>query len=406
MSDAVPVHAMGHEEPTTIWNKSFVVLFVANFVFNMGLNMSNTLIPVYANYFGASAALVGLVTSSTAFSSFGVRFISAPMMDTYNRKYLLIASAAMLSISFIGYSMATNIQMLIGFRLLQGCGLGFGNSCCMAMASGMLPRDKFSAGMGYYSLAQTACQAIGPSVGLELVGRFGFPATYAITACTMLCAAFLAFQIRINYTRTKKLKISLQNSVAIEALKPSSLMLVMIIGGTIVNSFLVISSKAQGISGNIGLYFTVSAITMFVTRPAIGRLTDRFGIVKVTIPAFLCNVVAYFIISYATSLGALLVAGFIVAFGQGACFPAFQALIMKTVPPEKRGAASCTNFMGMDIGFLIGPMRAGHIAEALGYPAMWRLMSASFIVCMLIVFLCRSQFTRIEEEFAVIQAGE
>ena len=393
---------MRHEEPTTIWNKSFVVLFIANFVFNMGLNMSNTLIPVYANYFGASAALVGFVTSSTALSSFGIRFISGPIMDTYNRKYLVIASAGMLSVAFVGYSMATNIHMLIGFRLLQGCGLGFGNSCCMAMASEMLPRDKFSAGMGYYSLAQSACQAVGPSIGLELVKHFGFHVTYVTTACTMLFAAFLAFRLKINFTRTKKLKLALQNIIAREALLPSGLMLVMLIGGSIANSFLVISSKAQGVSGNIGLYFTASAITMFVTRPAIGRLTDRFGIVKVTIPAFLCNIAAYFIISYATSLGALIFAGFIVAFGQGACFPAFQALSMKSVPPERRGAASCTNFMGTDIGFLIGPMVAGHLVEAYGYPVMWRAMTVTFIAGMLVVYICRRSFTRIEEEFSVI----
>jgi MFS family permease len=260
--------------------------------------------------------------------------------------------------------------------------------------------------MGYYSLAQSACQAVGPSIGLELVNQLGFHATYVITASTMLFAAFLAFQLKINFKRTKKLKISLQNSIAKEALLPSLLMLVMLFGGAIANSFLVISSRAQGITGNIGLYFTVSAITMFVTRPAIGRLTDRFGIVRVTIPAFLCNVVAYFIISYATTLNTLLIAGFIIAFGQGACFPAFQALSMKTVPPERRGAASCTNFMGTDIGYLIGPMVAGNIAGYWGYPVMWRVMTISFFIGMLVVFLCRRRFTRIEEEFAVIQDGE
>ena len=139
---------------------------------------------------------------------------------------------------------------------------------------------------------------------------------------------------------------------------------------------------------------------MLITRPAIGKLTDRYGVVKVSIPALLCNVLSFFIISYAHTIWSFLLAAFIAGCGYGACQPAIQALSMKAVPIERRGSASSTNFIGMDLGNFFGPAIGGFIAQFLGYHMMWRFMAIPFLVGMFVMFLNRSTFSQIEESFA------
>ena len=139
---------------------------------------------------------------------------------------------------------------------------------------------------------------------------------------------------------------------------------------------------------------------MLVTRPLIGRLTDRYGLVKVSIPALFSNIISFFIVSYSTTLWSFLLAGLISGCGYGACQPAIQALSMKAVPNERRGSASSTNFVGQDLGNIIGPAIGGVVAQFMGYNIMWRFMAIPFGVAILILFLCRHTFTRIEESFS------
>lgn len=400
MSDTLAEPVYAPQTPATIWNRSFFILFFANMAFNMGMNMSNSLIAIYANHLGAPASIIGLVASSFAISSIMFRFVSAPIMDTYNRKYLVVFAALMLSVAFGGFSIATNIPTILGFRMVQGCGMAFGNACCLVMVADMLPKDKYNSGLGYYSLAQVICGAIGPSVGLELVDRFGFQVTYTITACIMLLAAFLICLLKTNFKRTKKLKLTFNNIIAKETFLPVGVNFIMMLGGGGIGSFLFIYAREQGVTGNIGLYFTVSAVTMLITRPFMGKLTDKFGIVVMAIPAVLGSVISMTIISNATTLTAFLIASGISAFGGGALHPAIQALTMKCVPNDRRGAASSTNYIGMDLGQLLGPVIAGQLAQAFGYAMMWRLLIVFPIISTLTLICFRKKIVRIEEEFA------
>jgi MFS family permease len=271
------------------------------------------------------------------------------------------------------------------------------------MVAETLPKNKYGTGIGYYSLTQVVSQAIGPTIGLWLVSLLGYNLTFAINACVMLLAAFLAFQIKMKFKRTKKLKISLSNIIAKEALLPAVVQVFIMMAFCVVNSFLIVFASKQGVTSNIGLYFTVSAITMVFSRPAVGKLTDRFGLVKVFVPALFCDVISFFIISSSHTLLTFLLAAFISSFGFGACQPAIQALAMKCVTNERRGAGSSTNYIGMDFGNLLGPTIAGFIAQNFSYVIMWRIMVAPLLIAIFVVFIFRKEIARIEENFIETQ---
>lgn len=390
---------LARTEPTKIWNITFVSVFLTNMAISLGQLMSNSLLSAYADSLGATAGQIGVLMSMFAVSALLLKVVTSPAIDTFNRKTIAIGAMVFYAAAFVGYSVSKTIPLLMFFRVIQGTGMAFGTVSCLAIAAESLPREHYNAGMGYYALAQTVSQAVGPSIGLWIAGRWGYGTTFLTSACVMGLAAVAACNIRLQFKRTKKFRITFGNVIAKEAILPAVVSLFLSMGICVVNSFVVVYAAKRGVTENIGLFFTVSALTMVFTRPFVGRLTDKYGLVKVFVPCIFCNVAAFVIISFARSLPVFLLASFIAGFGFGACSPAVQALAMKSVPAERRGAGSGTNFIGTDIGYLIGPTAAGFLAQSYGYPVMWRAMVLPFLVAIALVVIFRGRIARIEEDF-------
>ena len=383
----------------TIWTKSFIALFITNMFFNMGMLMSGALLAVYADSIGASPSAIGMLVGGYAVSSILLRPVAAPIIDSYNRKRLVILSCLVLAASFLGFGASGSIRALLFFRLLQGCGLVFGNACCLVIVSDMLPREKYSSGIGSFSLAQATSQAVGPYVGLWLLDMSGYKMTFVISAVIMLLAALLASRVSVGAVEARKFRLAASNVISKEALLPASMVMIMNVGAS-ATQFLVVFASGYGLRSRIGLYFLISAGVMFATRPLIGRLTDRFGAVYVCVPAFIVSVVSYYIISVSVTMTGFVIAAVIAAFGQGACLPAMQALSMKAVPRERRGVASSTNYIGFDLGYLIGPTLAGYAAQSYGYVTMWHVMGAPFLIGVFMLVCFRKRIGAIERTFA------
>lgn len=382
-----------------IWNAAFASIFAANALMNLGQQMVNTLVAKYADHLGAAAALVGFLSGLFAATALLFKLVSGPAIDSFSRKKILMGAMAIMVVSYIGYGMSVSVPMLIAFRLLEGVARAFTATCCLAIASDTLPAEKFGSGIGIFSLAQAACQAVGPTVSLTLYRYIGYNATFFIAAGCVMCGVAAAANMKLEDKREKKaFKISLSNVAAPEAAVPAALLF--LLAGTFftINSFLAIYGTDMGVM-NIGFFFTVYAGVMLISRPMIGKLSDQYGLVKVTIPALFCFALSFYLISIAEDLPMFLVAAFVSAFGYGAAQPAIQTLCMKSVPPERRGAGSNTAYIGNDLGNMAGPVIAGMIAEAAGYRAMWRLMIIPMAAALFLLLIFSRRIGQIEADF-------
>ena len=380
------------EEPSKIWNRAFVSVFIANALMFLGQQMMNTLVSKYANYLGTAPSMVGFIASSFAYTALLFKLFAAPAIDTFNKKYILTGALLVMAVAFFGYSVSANTTMLLFSRLLQGAGQAFTATCCLALASDALPREKLGQGIAYFSLAQASCQAFGPGIGLYLSRTMGYRTTFAVGASIMVCASIAALNIKNKHVkRDKKFRISFRNLIAVEALIPAVLAFFFAMTNYNINAFLAIFGEERGCGETIGYFFTVYALVMLISRPLIGKLSDQYGFVKVLLPSMVCFAGAFLIISISSNIWMFLLAAAVSAFGYGACHPAVQALCMKCVPVEKRGAGSTTNYIGQDLGNLVGPVIAGFVIQSVGYEMMWRVMIIPVLIAMLIVIVNRQK---------------
>lgn len=384
----------------TIWTYDFLSVCLINAFMNLSKQMSNSILSKYVDSLGEAATMVGLVSSVFALAALIFKLVSGPALDTGNKKHIIIGAMTALGIAFAGYSISSNVPMIVVFRFLQGAAQAFTATCLLTMASDVLPANKFSTGVGVFALFESVAQAIGPTVGLALVEIVGYQFTFAISSALMLGSAFvLLFYKQPQFTRKGKFRFSFKSVLAKEVILFSILLLVFNLISCVVNTYLVIFAAEQGITENVGLYFTVYACAMLFSRPFIGKLTDRFGVVKVLIPAFGCVVIAYWMISGATHIWMLLLAALISAFGLGACQPAVQALCMKCVPKERRGAASSTCYIAQDLGNLVGPLVAAFLVEQFGYVFMWRAMTLPIVAAVFFLLFTRRKIRDVETSF-------
>lgn len=400
--------AANWEPPKTIWNSMFLSIFFANMALNMGQQMSNSLLSLYANSLGAPADQIGQLMSMFAVTALIFRFISGPAMNAYNRRKLVGMAMSFMATAYLGFSFAPKIAPLIGveaitilkcFRLIQGVGNAFGSACCLTIVSDTLPKDKFTTGMGYYSVAQVVAQAIGPTIGVFLRDCFGYNSTYIIIFCVMCVAIFTSTRVKLAPRKTIPFNLKLSNIIAKEAVIPAAITFLVAMGFTSINAFMLVYAEERGIQGG-SLFFTVYAVTLLATRPMIGRLTDQYGFVKVAIPSVFMTACSLAMIGISTNTFMLLLAAFVNAFGYGAVQPMLQSLCMKSVPTERRGSASGTNYIGMDSATIIGPSVCGIVADTFGYtPTMWLVMTIPILAGMVAIFLLRRPIERIENQF-------
>ena len=386
------------EGKSSIWNRVYTCVFLANAMLFLGMQMVNTLISLYAESLGAAATVIGIVSSLFALTALIFKVVSGPAIDAFNRKFILMGAIAVIAVSFFGFAISMTMPMLIGFRLLQGVGQAFTATCCLALAADSLPPEKFGVGIGTFTLAQAACQAIGPTVGLELSGIFGYQLTFAIAGCCTMCGVFVIMLVRTPDREKQRFHISIKNIFAKEALLPAVLLLLLQMAFININSFLVIFAAQRNVSG-IGLFYTFYAVSMLFAPRMVGKLADRYGAVCVLPPAMLMFACAFLIISGSSSLWMFLIAAVVAAFGYGDSQPAVQTLCMKCVPKERRGSASSTSYIWQDLGNLIGPVLAGSIAEGFGYITMWRVMIIPIVAAFLFVLLFRKRIHSIETSF-------
>lgn len=346
-----------------IWNPIFISVFIANVCISLGQFMMFSLIPKFAYSLGASATVVGWVSSIFTITALLIRPFSSPASDSFSKKKMLILCLLDVLVSFIIYGFAHTIPVIIVARLIQGVGTGCITPLCLAMAGDALPRNKLGSGIGVYMIGQSIAQAIGPNIGLNLTESIGYNKTFFIGAAVLLLGIIICIPMKEVPHPKKPYKISVKGMIAREALPYSVLMMLISIANATISSYIAIYAGIMNVE-NIGLYFTVNAVALLAIRPIAGKISDTRGFDKVIIPGTVIYAAAFVILSQAKSLPVFLLAAVISAIGNGFAYASIQSVSLKKVPIENRGAGTSTNYIFVDIANLVGPLLSGFLVDA------------------------------------------
>jgi len=158
-------------------------------------------------------------------------------------------------------------------------------------------------------------------------------------------------------------------------------MFLLMITHAMLQSYMFDFGREQGIA-NISVFYLVLAVSLAVTRPMCGIFTDKFGIEKVMFPGLMCFAAAMFLIGSSSMLWMALIGAVLAALGIGASQPSLQAMCMQSETPIKRGVASNTIYIGIDLGLFLGPIIGAFIRDQTDLAVMYRASAMPVVLAM------------------------
>ncbi|MCE3200654.1 MFS transporter [Paenibacillus sonchi] len=372
-----------------LWTPSFITLTLCNLLLFMGLQMTLSTLPAYAEgMLQASSVQVSLVTSLFALSAIASRLFSGKAMEKGGRNLLIFMGLAVSIIAVIGYYWAGSILALLLLRMLFGIGFGMASTAFPTMASDIIPIRRMGEGMGYFGLSTSLAMSAGPLIGLSLLQGPGFG---SLLICT---AAALVLILPLSYRLTTKLPAHHK--------EPAAPPVTEIRGGAFRRLFIpcllnfLLSVSYGGLLGFLALYgaeahlehiayfFLFNAVAIVVVRPLSGKIYDRFGPPALLIPGSLFIVAGLLQLSFASSTAALFPAALCYGIGFGSMQPALQTWMIQSVEPRQRGTANGMFFNSLDLGVAIGTMILGSIALYTSYGVMYRYSALAPVLLLLI----------------------
>ncbi len=377
-------------------------MLIIGFFINCGIFMMNTLVPKYTDSLGASAAMVGTVTSVFSVAAFCIRLVAGPSMDYFKKGMLLRLSLCLMAVSFVGYGATQNMTLIILTRVLHGASCSVATPLTLVMASETLPENRMASGIGIFSLGQAFATALGPSLGLWLVGTVGYSWSFYILALLLVACAVASLGIKTSDpVRDGPFRIRLDRVFVPQLFGMVMMITLNTLALASINSFLILYGERRGVS-NAGLFYVTNAFALVLARALSGKLADKYSTNLVMIPGLLIYIASFVLLSSAKTLPMFLITGAVSAFGYGISSPLLSALCLQLVPKNIRGAASNTMYFGVDIGLSVGSALAGFIvtsiatrtgSELTGYSRMFLWMIVPILIMIAYFLITRKKLT-------------
>lgn len=366
-----------------IWTKDFIFIWLANFFVFLGFQMTLPTLPLYVKELGGSDQMVGIIVGIFTFSALILRPVAGHALESKGRGFVYVIGLSIFVLTMGMYGFVTSIVVLALIRIIQGAGWGFSTTAGGTIATDLIPPKRRGEGMGYFGLSGNFALALGPSLGLTLVGVISFREIFLLCSVLGLTAFLLSLGIRYKKVEVTEEKTRPARFDVLEktAVKPSILMffITATFGG--IATFLPLHALERGVEG-IASYFLVYALFLMISRIFAGQIYDKMGHLYVFLPGALFIFIAMLLLAWLPSTWILWVAGAFYGLGFGTVQPALQAWAVDKAETNRKGMANATFFSFFDLGIGTAAMFFGVLATNLNYTSIYIASSLSILASM------------------------
>lgn len=103
-----------------------------------------------------------------------------------------------------------------------------------------------------------------------------------------------------------------------------------------------------------GIYFTIVAVMLFLTRIFIGKVANQKEEVIFVYTCHMCMFIALFLIAFIPHNITFLLSAALSGYVFRGIEPALQSMAVSIAPPQRRGAANSTFLCAYDMGIGLG----------------------------------------------------
>lgn len=380
-----------------LWNANYIKVMTTNFLLYFAFYLLTPLLPLYlSETFGATKDTIGIVLSGYTVAALIVRPFCGYVVDSFSRKKVLMLCLSGFAVFFAGYIAAGTILMFAICRTLHGGPFGavtVANSTC---AIDVLPSSRRNEGIGLYGLSNNFAMAIAPSIGIYLHNMVdSYMILFWIAFVVAISAVLIAWTIRLpekDIIRNKE-KLSLDRFFLTRAwLLAINIAMFGFCWGVLSNYLAIYSKEVLSITGGTGTYFALLSMGLFSSRLQGRKALSQGKLTQNAAEGMLISLVGFTLFVAIPHPVAYYLSAILIGLGNGHLYPAFLNMFVHVARHDQRGTANSSILTGWDLGFGIGCLLGGIVAEHFGYTATFWMVATENAVSVILFFLASRQF--------------
>lgn len=380
-----------------LWNANYIKVMTTNFLLYFAFYLLTPLLPLYlSETFGATKDTIGIVLSGYTVAALIVRPFCGYVVDSFSRKKVLMLCLSGFAVFFAGYIAAGTILMFAICRTLHGGPFGavtVANSTC---AIDVLPSSRRNEGIGLYGLSNNFAMAIAPSIGIYLHNMVdSYMILFWIAFVVAISAVLIAWTIQLpekDIIRNKE-KLSLDRFFLTRAwLLAINIAMFGFCWGVLSNYLAIYSKEVLSITGGTGTYFALLSMGLFSSRLQGRKALSQGKLTQNAAEGMLISLVGFTLFVAIPHPVAYYLSAILIGLGNGHLYPAFLNMFVHVARHDQRGTANSSILTGWDLGFGIGCLLGGIVAEHFGYTATFWMVAAENAVSVILFFLASRQF--------------
>ena len=367
-----------------IWTKDFILVSTANFIVTFVYYTLMIILAVYAmDEMGASPAEAGLAVGVLILSTMIARIFSGRYIEDIGRTKFMRIGAVVFAGGTVLYPFADTITQLIIVRTLHGIGFGCILTALGTLAAVLVPRKRQGEGLGYFLLSITLASAIGPLVAILMQENMTITDIFLLDGI-LAVVGYILMRFVTEQPPLPKQQRSVRASGWHAFFEPSAIPIgivsfLMFLGYAGIATFFSPYMIELDLTQAGAFFFLAYSITILITRPFTGRLSDSKGLSFVLYPSCVFFAVSLAWLSIVTHGWEVLGSAVAMGLGFGAFVAAAQARAIRGLPNDRIGVAT-TSFMAIsELGTGFGPFLFGLILPMIGYSGVYQL---SAVICL------------------------
>jgi len=365
--------------------KQLLYLNLSIFTAALSISLWTPLLPVYAQKLGATYLDIGVIGAAGGVPYTILPFIAGSLSDRYGRKGFYYTGLALTAATSALFTVTNNVQQVVLVRAFSGIAYSFVWPSAEALISDLTTLTERTRNLGYFTFSWALGMLAAPPIGGSIVQAASFTILF-LTSLVVGMAATIFAVYGLKTVREAKIQgdLSRSGSNSMTILLPVFLVAVALSAALgVVFNILPAHLNNLGIDPfQIGVIFAALGLTRAIAFSQTSYAT-RIGENLSMMVGLVILAVSLFATSTATMFTEIIIVVVFLGVGMGILGPLSISVTSKIATKEKTGAAIGATECFFGLGWALGPLMGGVVAETVGPGAPYIITAIVALACMI-----------------------
>ncbi|MFC1949591.1 MFS transporter [Chloroflexota bacterium] len=353
----------------------------------------NPVLPLFIRSLDVPMATVGFIAAASTIVGIVVSLPAGILSDIIGRRRVLLIAVVVFATAPFLYLLVSQPWHLVVVRIYHGFATAILGPVAMAAVADTFD-EKRGERMGWYSSATMVGRFIAPFVGGALIFGADFHWVYIVTGIMGTLSLLAALRLPLSRATSISVGDALKRerhqiwAAALTVIKHRGILLTSFMEAVQYFAFgclevflpIYLDEQAGFTTISIGLLFTVQIVVATLTKPVMGRLSDKYGRVMMITTGLVLGGITMALMTYTQNYLVLAVLVGLFGLGLATVTASTAALVADLSEVYSHGSALGVLSSIMDIGHSTGPMVGGLLVSAYRYKTAFGVVGATLIV--------------------------